>query len=263
MKISKPHTSLFILAISGLALSGAYHLSKIAERPKMKLTKQASSFNLNDSSWRFFNLGQKRLMSSLLWVSTIIESDVDKYPSRDLNSWMFLRFKTIAELEPKFYQTYAFGGPYLSIIKDDLTGASYIYDKGLEIFPESKHLLFNAGFHYEYEIKDSTKSLPILRRLSLLDKSSLLTTTLAKIEAKGGDLNSALLLLNKYQESFPQGSMIGEKIFNNRYAIKAQLDLECLNLKKDHQCERRDLEGNFYLIKDGFFQAQKKWEKFQ
>ncbi len=169
---------------------------------------------------------------------------------------MFLRFKTISELEPRFYENYSYGGPYLSIIKDDLTGASYLYDRGLSFYPNSAHLLLNAGFHYEFEVKDSDKAYPLIKRLSKIEKSTMLTTTLAKLEARNGDLSDALIIMNELQSSFSKNTIFWEKIYNYRYAIKAEIDLKCLN-EKNIKCQTHDLDGNKYIVTNGIFKAQK------
>ena len=63
------------------------------------------------------------MISSLLWTHTLLFSDYEHYKNDDLDSWMYLRFNTITDLDPRMYEAYNYGGQYLSIVKDDVFGA--------------------------------------------------------------------------------------------------------------------------------------------
>lgn len=265
MRINKLTTNLFSIIIILVFLSGSFFIAQKNERPSLFIPKQQSSVNLDDSFWRYFNLGQKRLFSSILWISTILESDHDHYKGKDLNSWMFLRFKNISSLEPLFYENYIFGGQYLSIIKDDIDGASYIYKKGLEVYPTDLPLLRNAAFHFYYEAQDYDVSKEVLKRIKQHpDASPAMLTTLARIESQNGNLEDAFSILKDAYESLKvKDSFLGEKILSQLYAIKAEIDLKCLNETKE-KCSQLDLEGHAYIKNsEGIFNAQKEWTPFR
>jgi len=80
----------------GFLLAGAYAVNVHNEKPMMYISKQDQTINFDSTLYRYFNLGLKRLLSSTLWVSTIIESDIEHYKQKDLNSWMYLRFNIIS-----------------------------------------------------------------------------------------------------------------------------------------------------------------------
>lgn len=243
----------------------AYTLNVSLNKPVIVVSKQDETWNINDEMIQKFNLGFKRLESSFLWISTILESDIEHYKKRDLNSWMFLRFNTISKLEPKFYENYAFGGPYLSIVKDDLEGASIIYEKGINQFPNDYSLLRDAGFHFQFEVGDYKKSYEIYSRLKNNPKSNLLIlSTLARLESSQGNLEGAFELLSaKYEEVKDKETYFAQRIFNHLYSIRAEIDLDCLNNKKAG-CHIKDLEGNPYLKNSsGLYTAGKSWEVFR
>ncbi|MGZ3810010.1 MAG: hypothetical protein ACXVCE_18140, partial [Bacteriovorax sp.] len=104
MKNSVLIQKIYLPLLSGLFLVAAYFVNINNEKPLMFISKQDQSINVNTSLITYVNLGLKRLISSSLWISTIIESDIEHYKKKDLNSWMFLRFNSIAELEPDFYE---------------------------------------------------------------------------------------------------------------------------------------------------------------
>ena len=256
----KNYIVMLALALFFIALTINRNLTK----PNIIISREDETWNLNDKMIQNFNLGFKRLESSFLWISTILESDVEHYKKQDLSSWMFLRFRTIAELEPKFYENYLFGGMYLSIIKDDLAGATYIYDKGLSIYPNDFDLLKNAAYHFHFEVGDLRKSYIIYSKLKSHPRTSgLMLSSLARLESQNGNLAMAFeLLKSQYEKVSGQKSFVGSAILEHMYAIKAEIDLKCLNLKNTG-CSSVDLDKNPYFYNGTVFVARKAWIPFR
>jgi tetratricopeptide (TPR) repeat protein len=150
-------SSLILFAIAG------YIHSRIS-MPQIQISKQDSAIIFNKSVL-YLNLDLKRMISSIMWISTLIESDNKHYKKRDLNSWMYHRFNRILELDPQFLEGYQYGAQYLSIIKDDLVGASDLYERGLKIYPDDYFLNYQAAIHYFNELNDNQKAIPLLERV--------------------------------------------------------------------------------------------------
>lgn len=253
----------FLYFLSVLLLIAAYAINFNNEKPLMFVSKQEQAVNFNASLFNYLNLGLKRFISSTLWTSTILESDIEHYKKKDLNSWMFLRFNLISELEPKFYENYAFGGPYLSIVKDDIEGASIIYKKGLKQYPDDYSLIKDASFHFYFEAKDVASSQELFKKLKTFPKVPFyLQTSLTRLEAAQGNLDAALTMLNEMQEKFPIHTSFGLRIFDYRYSIKTELDLDCLNSKKEN-CSMVDLENKPYKLVGGSYKAQRPWSLYR
>lgn len=141
-----------------LSFAGFIQKSKMTDH-QIDLSKEVHSINFT-SNLRFLNLGLNRLLSSVLWIDTLMSSDLSRNFSKSSNSWMFFRFVTISELDPKFLQNYQFGGQYLAIIKDDLEGAEKIYTMGLALYPNDYFLNYNLAFLYFHEMNNPKKALP-------------------------------------------------------------------------------------------------------
>jgi tetratricopeptide (TPR) repeat protein len=266
MNISKSFKDYIGVILAGVFLIGSYSIGKHYERPFIFISKQEKSINLNNDFLNRFNLGLKSLISSSLWIATIVESDHEHYKNKDLNSWMFLRFNTIRTIDPKFYENYVFGGPYLSIIKDDLEGASIIYDKGLEQYPDDFALLRDSGFHYYFEVGDHKKALKSYQKLARDPRTTpVMMTTLARINTGEGRLEDAyFLLLGQLERMKNKNSYISRKLVTYLYAIKAEIDLKCLN-GSDHktQCSQLDFNGNRYILKNNQYIAKEIWVPFR
>lgn len=134
------------------------------------------------------------MFSSLIWTQTMLESDIEHYKEKDLNNWMYLRFKTISKLEPKFIENYRFGGQYLSIVKDDIPGASEIYDLGLRQYPNDYPLLFRAAYHFHIEEKKPYKALPLYERIARKPQApEMIKATISSIYAKQGKSSKTII----------------------------------------------------------------------
>ena len=139
-----------------------YLLNNRFKKPILKVSKQDSAINVDQTILQIFSLGNQRFLSSLLWVQTLLESDIEVYKKRDLNSWMYLRFNSIINLDPYFYEAYKIGGQYLSVIKDDDLGAAKILKMGIEKFPNDFWLHYLLGFQYYFELGDIDSAIKTL-----------------------------------------------------------------------------------------------------
>ena len=257
----------FFLIPMFITLTLAYYLSQNFQKPFYKISKQNSAINLEKDIFHFFNLGNKKLITNILWIQTLLESDLEHYQQKDLNSWMFLRFNSILSLDPYFLDAYKYGAVYLSIIKDDDLGAKIIYDKGLKYYPDNFYLNFNAGYHYFLELGNPRVAHKLFNKIKDYPEAPhYLPSLVARIQASLGDLHTAYLLVLGAYKRAPKGSHIYHKFHQSLYAIKAEIDLECLNSKKPsvYQCEIKDFDGNNYLRdSNNQYFTQKKWKAFR
>jgi len=266
----KPRTSLHIkqlktftpcIVVLFLIIFSLYSVTK---KPKIDVSLQEQAINLNPNLLRITSLGQSRLISSLLWIETLLNSDTTHYDQDNLQNWMYLRFNTITELDPKFYEAYLYGGIYLSIIKDDDQGALYIYEKGLKHFPDDYYLNLNASFHYFYELGDIDKSLISLQKIYQNPLApSYLPTLYARLKSTKGDLKSAMTLLFDLYRSAPKGSSLQKSYAQKLYALKAEIDLNCLN-SNNKKCALKDFYGEKYQrLENGKYKALLDWKPFK
>ena len=245
-----------------LFLFGAGFLNEALIKPDLNIKKQESAVNINSDFIHFLNAGHSRLISDLLWIITLLESDHEHYQQRDLNSWMYLRFKTIMTLDPLFLQNYQFGGKYLSIVKDDIYGAKEIFDKGLTIYPDDYELLFNAAYLYGFELQDDKVAYKLYSKVASFPQAPPYIKTLA-YKLKFESTQNLELALQFLKDSYltEKDVYLKEKILKDMYAIQAQIDLACLN-NNGINCNRIDMDGNKYIKSNGKFIATKPFIKY-
>lgn len=232
--------------------------------PKFELSPQESTVHINENFLKIFSLGQTRLLSSILWSETLLRADLKHYENKDLNNWMFLRLKLITTLDPYFYVAYLYGGVYLSIIKDDLLGASYIYNKGLQNFPDDFDLNFNAAFHFNYEVGDFLKAVPLLEKIKNHPRSTpAIKRVLSRLKAEQGSLDDSYLIIRSLYQAAPADSEIQRKYERNLFSIKTEMDLNCLNSQKSN-CSERNLKGIPYVKgSDGKWASPSSWKPYR
>jgi len=248
--------SIFLFILAGL-------INKSTVKPKIVISKQESAFNIDYRILKLFTVGQDRLLSDTLWVLTLLESDLKQYKNRDLNSWMFLRFLTISSMDPLFLRNYQFGGQYLDIIKDDLKGSEIIYDKGLGLYPDDYTLNFGAGYLQAIELRNYDKAITNYETLIRMKTASpLIYSLINKLKfSSTGDIELTFKLV---EETFKNAKEVSlrNKLSSDLYAIKATIDLKCLNLQKSN-CDKKDYQGNLYIKKGNTYVAPKIFKEYK
>jgi hypothetical protein len=252
-----------LVALAAILFVGAGFLHQKTKKPLLSLSNQDTAINFNEDLFRYFSIGNKRLITDTLWVQTLIESDIDHYKGKDLNSWMYVRFKTIGGLDPMFYENFNWGGRYLSIIKDDLLGAVDIYKRGLRNFPNDYRLNQGIGFTYYFELDEPKIGLPYLEKImddpqappfyrSIVNKLRL---------SLSFDYDAALMFLQDLSLK-TRDPVFQKKISVDIYAVKAERDLKCLN-SAQLGCEKQDADGNDYVIKESRYYSAKFFKPYR
>lgn len=247
------------LGISFFIAAGVVHHK--FQKPALVLTKQDTALNFNKDVLLLINAGNKRLITDILWIQTLLESDLEHYKKKDLNNWLFLRFEAISMLDPRFYENYLYGGIYLSVVKDDNKSASIIYDKGLTKFPNDYKLNYYSGVNY-LELKNYANAVQLFEKIKdHPDSPKFMVSLITKLKKDSGtDLNSVFeLVLYSYEHT--QDPVIKNRLREDLYSIRAELDLECLNTNQ-MGCNRLDLEGNAYVERNGKYEAPRKFQKY-
>jgi tetratricopeptide (TPR) repeat protein len=264
MKMATNIKNVLLYSICVLTLVVSGFINKSYDVPAISISKQNAAVNVDSNILLFFSSGQRRLLADLFWITTLLESDIEHYKKVDLNSWLYLRFKTIISLDPKFLHVYNFGGKYLSIIKDDLSGAKDIFERGLLVFPNNYELLFNAAYLYAFEIQDYTMALKQYKRLLHFPQApEYIKTLVSKIEFEvTQDIESTFTVLLDIYKSEQEGTFLKTRLESDLYAIKAQIDLKCLNQKKVG-CSSRDFRLQQYILRNGSFFSRDKFKEYK
>jgi hypothetical protein len=231
--------------------------------PQIEISKEEESLNFDQSLFTIFSIGQKRLLSNILWIHTMLEGDIERVENG--NSWMYYRFKSISNLEPLFYENYIYGGLYLSVIKDDIEGAADIYNLGLKYYAKDFWINYNSAFNDYFERQDKESALKkykiILGSPEAKKYAIHLPSLVSRIQAETGGLKEAYEILLNHYNNTPRGKL-KNKLKESLYGLKAEIDLDCLNSAKS-KCSKEDLNGVKYVLQNGHYIATQEWSKFR
>lgn len=259
----KNGNNILIIALGLIFFALSVYIHSQNEAPQIVVSRQDTAVNFNHNFIKVLSLGNKRLVSSILWIQTLLQADLEHYNKRDLNNWLYLRFLSISTLDELFYENYLWGGMYLSIVKDDVIGAADIFEKGLKYYPNDYKLNYNAGFNYYFEMGDFKKGLEKLEVIANDPKSpKMLIFIINKLRYETTfNFEAAFEFLRQRFETTTD-PVLKKKLFSDLYALKAQRDLDCLNsLKKD--CAMIDIENNRYIYQNGKWVSQKKFVPYK
>lgn len=178
---------------------------------------------------------------------------------------MFLRFRTIVELDPQFLNAYRFGGKYLNIIKDDLVGSEEIFNRGLKLFPNDYELLFNYGFLLAFEMQDPKKALPVYEKLLTFPQApKYLSSIILKLKFENlRDPSSTILLLRNLYETEPEGSYLRSRLLSDISKLQIEIDINCLNQNPTNNCNKRDPYGNYYPLEKNKYRPPKGYTPYR
>ncbi|MAW07472.1 MAG: hypothetical protein CME61_04230 [Halobacteriovoraceae bacterium] len=132
---------------------------------KFYIDPDLDEINFHEDFYKVVNLGQKRMISSLIWSHTLLFGDTEHIKEKNRFSWMFHRFNSISLIDPLFYENYFLGGQYLGVVKDDVLGSNRIFTKGLKNFPLDVELNFNLGFNHLFYNKDVNTGIKYWKRI--------------------------------------------------------------------------------------------------
>ena len=247
-----------------ILISLSFKLKIMNSMPVLKLDKQDSAINLDSSLLSILSFGQNRLISDFLWITTLLESDQTHYKAKDNNSWMYLRFKSISDLDPLFLKNYQFGSQYLSIIKDDISSAEILFKKGLSYYPKDYNLNLNYGFLLAFEKHDYKAAIgPYEVMLNLPSPPPFLYSLIPKLKfMTTNSLEITFEALSATYENLTEETLLKEKIYNDLYSIKAEIDLKCLN-NGDKNCSFVDFDNLPYVKNKRIYTAPKKFKKYK
>lgn len=117
---------------------------------------------------QYFSFGFQEAVADALWIRAIQDFDYCDSPVAAQqcrgNSWLYQMLNVTTDLSPHFRTPYVSGALALSVLVSDIPGASKIFDKGVAQFPNDWQLLYKAGYHFLYEVKDSKKAAALFVR---------------------------------------------------------------------------------------------------
>lgn len=161
-----------------------------------------------------FTFGYRYLMADSLWVRAIQDFDYcEKELAKHLcqgNGWLYKMLDSVTTLSPDFYNAYAFGAIVLSVIVSDIQGATKLFDKGVEVYPNRWVLLYRAAYHAIYEEKDEAKAARLFERAVRSGAPAWLKVLSARLYSETGRREIAEHMLQEMIEEKADPALIAQ-----------------------------------------------------
>lgn len=261
--LSLNKTLTLIPFLVGFAL--LYPIQQYIDRPTLDISAQEKRISFSTQFFNFFHLGHRRLISSYMWIETLMNADHEHFDESDnQSSWLYYRFESIINLDERFYEAYLYGGQYLSILKDEPLGAERILDRGLERYPDDYWLHYYAAYNQYFELNNLDKARYHYRNLimhPLSKRNPVIHSLYTRLLSDQSDLEDAFKAMKLIYEGL-ENEPLKRTFRSNLYRLRARIDLECLNqlspTERPGDCRTKDLDGVPYLLIDGVFHTPNK-----
>lgn len=115
-----------------------------------------------------FVFGYNEVIADMMWVRSLQDFDYCENKVDEINcvgnSWVYRMINTIVTLSPHFREAYASGALALTVMVNDIEGASKIFDKAVAAFPNDWTILYRAAYQALIEEKDNEKAAALMLR---------------------------------------------------------------------------------------------------
>lgn len=117
------------------------------------------------------------------------------------NSWSFKMLDAVTKLSPKFEMPYLTGAVSLSVLVEDYEGATVIFDRAINNFPDDWRMLYRASYHFLYDKNDLPKAADLLIRAGRTGGPVWLPSLAARLYDREGQLELGIDTLKSYRQN--------------------------------------------------------------
>lgn len=159
---------------------------------------------------QYLSSGFRTQMSDSFWIRAVQDIDFCDQPvnSKECKgeSWLFHVVNLTTELDHHFVEAYYYGALALTVIVSDIQGASIIFDKAVQEFPDNWHILYTAAYQAAIEEKNSKKAADLYLRAAEHGAPGWTRLLAGRLLADSGEQPKAKEILKKMieQEQDPQ-----------------------------------------------------------
>lgn len=152
--------------------------------------------------------GFQDITSDMLWLKFIQHIDYC-YETKDCEmGWGYRMLLAMHELTPKFRIPMAVGPMALNVMNDDFEGASILFRKAVESFPNDWKILYRAAYHFMSDGKDPELAAHLLIRASENGGEPWFKGLAARLYEKEGRKEVAIAALEDYKKSQTDSKII-------------------------------------------------------
>ncbi|GIL18637.1 MAG: hypothetical protein BroJett040_23880 [Oligoflexia bacterium] len=139
---------------------------------------------------KHFHFGYAEPLADGLWIRAIQDFDYCETEIANQrcqgNGWLSKMLETITDLSPHFRMPYATGPLVLSVIVNDIPGASRLFDKAVIAFSQDWPILYRAAYHSLVEEQNPLKAAGLLEKAAKLGAPAWIYGLAARLYTESG-----------------------------------------------------------------------------
>src|SRR5262249_50094268 len=140
------------------------------------------------------------------------------------SSWGFKMLDAVTKLDPKFLMPYLAGTMTLSVLVEDYDGASKIFERGLQVYPDDWKLNYRAAYHFLFDKQDLKRAAELLSHSADVGGPFWLRSLAARLYDKIGQLELGISSLMEFRKSYTDGGPGLVELDKRIAAMRAELE---------------------------------------
>lgn len=116
--------------------------------------------------------------------------------------YVFAHIDVVTELAPRFKTPHLAGPELLSVVVDDIAGATVIYDKATRRFSDDWRIFFSAGYHYLMELEDTETAANLYMEAARKGAPAWVIALSARLYSENKRYEFAYHILNDYKKRY-------------------------------------------------------------
>ncbi len=183
-----------------------------------------------------FSLGYNEVIADSFWLRVLQDSDLCEQnfspqggPRVGVNrtpnckeGWVYHMLAVVLECAPRWQLPARVGPMLLSIVVDDRDGATLLFKKSVENFPNDWVVLFRAGYHFLYELDDKLMAAQFYNRAALNGAPLWARSLAAKLYSETGRHMVARAVLVDALTTAPEGA-VRDKLLKRLQDVDEQI----------------------------------------
>lgn len=188
------------------------------------------------SEIRYFSLGYKEVIADSLWLRFLQDYGTCEQKMAPVGAprvgighiadcdkgWAYHVLDSVLECAPKWRLPAAIGPILLSVVVDDINGASLLFKKAVKNFPNDWVVLFRAGYHFLYETDEHLLAAQYYDRAGKAGAPLWVHSLAAKLYSEQGRDQVALIVLKDALVRTPPGT-IRDKIQSRLVEVEKKI----------------------------------------
>lgn len=189
---------------------------------------------------KYFLLGYNDIVADSLWIRILQnpdECEMNRSPvagprtgvNRIANckqGWVYHMLDAATDIAPKFRAPYEYGPLFLSVLVDDVEGATLFFEKALRRYPKDWLINYQAATHYMRETGDLKRAAELYETAAKNGAPKWVYALAANLYRKSGQAFAAKMLLEHFLKRAPKDFKFRDRIEKRLAEANAVLDEE-------------------------------------